>query len=70
VHIGAEDLLPEIVTRELTRVKGPGDGIYLLNRAVATGHTVELELDPSGALRAYPGLLRLDRLRLLPAPTK
>ena len=70
VHIGAEDLLPEIVTRELTRIKGPGDGIHLLNRAVATGHTVELELDPSGALRAYAGLLRLDRLSLLPAPTK
>jgi hypothetical protein len=70
VSIGVEDLLPEVVARELTLLPGDGESRRLLNRVVETGREVELVLDPSGALRSYEGLLRLERLSLGPAPTK
>ena len=70
VYIGAEDLLPEVVARELTATEGDDGAGHLLSRALESGHTVALAIDPSGALRSYEGLLRLDRLSLLPAPTK
>ncbi|MDP9324998.1 MAG: hypothetical protein M3O87_00485 [Candidatus Dormibacteraeota bacterium] len=70
IYIGAEDLLLQVVPRELTAVAGEGGALDLLSRAVETGHAVRLTRDPSGALRSYEGLLRLERLNLLPAPTK
>jgi hypothetical protein len=70
IYIGADDLLLQVVPRELTAVPGESGTLDLLSRAVETGHAVRLSLDPSGALRSYEGLLRLERLNLLPAPTK
>jgi hypothetical protein len=70
VTIGIEDLVPEIVTRELTALESAEGTNVLVNRAIETGHSTTLEIDPSGALRSYAGVLRLDSLTLSPAPTK
>jgi hypothetical protein len=70
VYLAPEDLLPGVVARELLRLPDEAGATVLLNRAVDTGHEVRLELHPSGALRGYEGLLRLERITLSPAPTK
>jgi hypothetical protein len=67
VQLGIEDLVPEIVPREVRRFGAPGSLRYITT-VIATGHSAELLLDPSGALRSYAGLLRLDSLT--EAPTK
>ncbi|HEV3233502.1 MAG TPA: hypothetical protein VG329_03010 [Candidatus Dormibacteraeota bacterium] len=70
IYIGAEDLILQVVARELTAVATEGPTPDLLSRALDTGHAARLTFDPTGALRSYEGLLRLERLSLLPAPTK
>jgi hypothetical protein len=70
VTIGIEDLVPEIVVRELTALESADGALTVANRAVETGHSTTLAVDPSGALRDYAGVFRLNSLSLSPAPTK
>lgn len=65
VQLGIEDLVPEIVPREIRRLDDE-DGARYVSTVIATGHSAVLALDPSGALRSYAGLLRLDSLTAPP----